>query len=172
MNILAAKLQRIVPGGAMDERDIDALGKTSPCRQSFSLCRSQFTFFECPDTAAEDYKYSSVDHPIFITGCLRSSKTQSFYLSSAPRPPWHREMLIGHAPADNRIEKRTAEKVKFVLRLTLRSTTGWFETVHNSQRFLRRDATREMNRICRPGNKKAAPYSARLDLTAKRLRAP
>jgi hypothetical protein len=46
MNILAAKLQRIVPGGAMDERDIDALGKTSPCRQSFSLCRSQFTFFE------------------------------------------------------------------------------------------------------------------------------
>jgi hypothetical protein len=46
MNILAAKLQRIVPGGAMDERDIDALGKTSPCRQSFNPCRSQFTFFE------------------------------------------------------------------------------------------------------------------------------
>ena len=116
MNILAAKLQRIVPGGAMDERYIDALGKTSPCRQSFSLCRSQFTFFECPDTAAEDYKYSSVDHPIFITGCLRSSRTQSFYLSSAPRPPWHREMLIGHALADNRIEKGTVEKVNFVLR--------------------------------------------------------
>jgi hypothetical protein len=46
MNILAAKLQRIVPEGAMYERDIDALGKASPYRQSFSLCRSQFTFFE------------------------------------------------------------------------------------------------------------------------------
>jgi hypothetical protein len=46
MSILAAMLQRIVPGGAMDERGIGALGKTSPCQQSFSLCRSQFTFFE------------------------------------------------------------------------------------------------------------------------------
>jgi hypothetical protein len=81
-------------------------------------------------------------------------------------------MLIGHAPADNRIEKRTVEKVKLVLRLTLRSTTGRFETVHNSQRFLRRVATREKNRFGQPGNKKAAPYSARLDLTARRLRAP
>jgi hypothetical protein len=46
MSILAAMLQRIVPGGAMDERDIDALGKTSPCQQGFGPCRSQFTFFE------------------------------------------------------------------------------------------------------------------------------
>jgi hypothetical protein len=84
MNILAAKLQRIVPEGAMDERDIDALGKTSPCRQSFSLCRSQFTFFECPDTAAEDYKYSSVGHPIFITGCLRVAKNAELLLKLAP----------------------------------------------------------------------------------------
>ena len=82
---------------------------------------------------------------------------RSLNFSLASRQSRHREMLIGHALADNRIEKRTAEKVKFVLRLTLRSTTGGFETVHNSQRFLRRDATRERNPIGRSENKKAAP---------------
>jgi hypothetical protein len=44
--------------------------------------------------------------------------------------------------------------------------------MRNSSLLLRRDATREKIRICQLGNKKAAPATARLDLTARRLRAP
>jgi hypothetical protein len=108
----------------------------------------------------------------FLSPLARDRRNQSFYFSFASRPPSRQEMLIGHGLADNRIEKGTAEKANFVPELTRRSTTEGPERTRNSLRFLRRDATRGRNRISQHGNKKAAPGSVRLDLTARRLRAP
>jgi hypothetical protein len=34
-------------------------------------------FFEYPDAAEEDCKYSSVGHPIFIIGCLQPSQDEA-----------------------------------------------------------------------------------------------
>lgn len=54
-------------------------------------------------------------------------RRRSLYFGPASRQSRHREMLIGPGLADNRIEKRTAEKANFVLELTRRPTKGRLE---------------------------------------------
>src|SRR5688500_18000310 len=93
---------------------LDALGKTSPCRQSRDLCRSQFTFFRVTGCRGGRLQVLFRRSPNFHHRLPATVTRRSLNFSLASRQSRHWEMLIGPGLADNRIEKRTAEKANFV----------------------------------------------------------